>query len=127
MWNSGKTLTSTSSGVNRQNSLQGPQAGGEVGVRVHDPLGPAGRARAVKHQAWPIAADRGLGEMAFRGIPGLGVGQQTAQLRQLGSQRLDDRPLVVAGHHDPRAAVLEEVTQLIGGEPRVQRKRDRPA
>ena len=34
--------------------LQRVQAGGEVGVRVHDPLGPAGRARAVEHQAWGI-------------------------------------------------------------------------
>ncbi len=38
------------------------QAGGDVGVRMHDPLGPSRRARAVQHQARAIAADGRLGE-----------------------------------------------------------------
>ena len=103
-----------------------PEARGEVGVRVDDPLGPAGRARAVEHQAGVVAVDRGLGETALGGVPGLAVGHQGAQLGQRRLERLDDRPLVLPGHHDPRAAVLEEVTQLVGGEPGIQRQARRP-
>ena len=126
MWNSGRTLTSTSSGVNRQHACQRPQAGGEVGVGVHDALGPAGRARAVEHQARGVAVDRRARRAGPPGRPRpRASGSRARSSGSSGSQRLDDRPLVLAGHHDPRAAVLEEVPQLVGGEPRVQRQGDR--
>ncbi len=100
------------------------QTGGEVGVRVHDPLGPAGRSRAVKHQTWGIVGDSWFRETSFGfgSIPCLGVGQQGVQLRQLGPQRLDNRALIVACDHGPGATVLKEVTQLLSREPRVQGK-----
>ena len=124
MWNSGRTLTRTSSGREPPGRAQRPQARGEVGMRVHDALGPPGRARAVEHQARIVAVDRGLRETALRRVPGLAIGHQGAQLGQLGLERLDERPLLLPGHHDPRPAVLEEVPQLVGGGAGIQRQRD---
>ena len=93
-------------------------------MRVDDAPGPSGRARAVEDQASGIAVDRGLGELGLGGLPRLGVEHQGAEPRQFGPHGVDDRVHVPAGHHDPRAAIPEEIPQLVGREPRVQGERD---
>ena len=66
--------------------LQRSDAGSEVGMRMHDPLGPSGRARAVNHQARAVAADFWLGKRARRGIPDRGVIQHGVKIGQIGLQ-----------------------------------------
>ena len=93
---------------------------------MNNPFGPSRRARAVQHEARGVAADARLGRCVLGSRPRVGRRAKPAQLRQLGSQRLDDWVLLVAGDDRPRAAVREEITQLLSGEPGVQGERNRP-
>ncbi len=89
---------------------------------VDHPLGPAGRARAVEDQAGVVGGDRRVAKRALGRLPrGVGVDDR-AQLRQLGTERLDHRPQPRPDDRHPGAAVGQEVPQLVAREAGVQRQ-----